>query len=528
MSRYDSMNKTWSGPSQPSIFNPEANIGQVVWNLLSRTPDKIIQINADTGYEMACSEMKRRIVRVTLHLKKLGFKCGDLVTLACNNTDNVVPVYFACLNLGMAVNPLAPVFKRDDLAHMMRLTQSKLVFCDEVNRVEVENAVTQAIRVTPRIFVMGDRNGAALSIEDLLTPVEGEESFVPPYLGDSKKLTATVLCSSGTTGLPKGVCLSHAHLIACELFSDKLNAGPIFSFSPLFWMTGVFAAHNSVLYTRTRIITAKPFSADTFYSIVDKYKAEDIFTPPSAIAAIQSHSSYKTVQLSSVKLWLLGGSTVAPELVTTLQERFNAIEIKAVYGCSECGCVTSPMLPIGSLARNITVKITDENGRKLGPNEKGEICLKYTYRFLEYMNNNEMTIDAFDCEGFYRTGDIGCFDADGYLFIVDRIKDIIKYMNFQISPSDLEDIILKIEGVSQVCVAGVPTEDRSSELVTAVIVRQPGCCLTKQEVVETVNGQVSDYKKLRGGVYFVDQLPMTPAGKVLRRSVKDMIINGKC
>lgn len=138
-----------------------------------------------------------------------------------------------------------------------------------------------------------------------------------------------------------------------------------------------------------------------------------------------------------------------------------------------------------------------------------------------------MTIKAFDDEGFYKTGDIGYFDSEGFLHVVDRIKDIIKYMNFQISPSDLEDIILKIPGVGQVCVAGIPTKDQSSELATAVIVKQPGSSLSAKEVVDTVNDQVSDYKKLRGGVFFVDQLPMTPAGKVLRRSVKDMIVLGK-
>nr|XP_029710358.1 probable 4-coumarate--CoA ligase 1 [Aedes albopictus] len=527
MSQYESANRTWSGPIHPSIFNPEANIGQVVLNILSRTPAKIIQINADTGYEMTCAEMKQRIVRIALHLKSLGYRLGDLATLACNNTDNLVPVYFACVTLGIAVNPLAPVFKRDDLAHMMRLTQSKVVFCDEANRVEVEEAAKEAIRVKPRIYVMGERKGDALSVDELLAPVEGEDSFVPPYLGDSKKLTATVLCSSGTTGLPKGVCLSHAHLIAGELFSDALNAGPIFNFSPLFWMTGVFAAHTSILYTRSRIITTKPFSADTFFSIIERYQVEDIFTPPSTISAIQSHPSYRTVQMSSVKRWLIGGSTVAPEMVTSLRERFSTIDVKAIYGCSEYGCVTSPMLPNGSLAKNMTVKITNENGRRLGPNEKGEICLQYNFKFLGYINNKEMTLNAFDGEGFYKTGDIGYFDAEGRLHVVDRIKDIIKYMNFQISPSDLEDIVLKIRGVAQVCVAGIPTEDRSSELATAMIVKQPGSSLSAQEVEDTVNGQVSDYKKLRGGVFFVDQLPMTPAGKVLRRSVRDMIISGQ-
>lgn len=220
MAKYDSSSKTWSGSVEPSIFNPEANLGQVILNLLARTPAKVSQINADTGYEMTCAEMKRRIIRVALNLGRLGFRKGDMVTLVCTNTDNVVPVYVGCVTMGLVINPLAPAFNRDDLAHMMRMTQSKIVFCDENNREVVEAAAMEAIRMSPRIYVMGDGSGNALSIEELLVDVEGEESFVAPYLGDSKTLMAVVLCSSGTTGQPKGVCLSHAHLIEGEIISE--------------------------------------------------------------------------------------------------------------------------------------------------------------------------------------------------------------------------------------------------------------------------------------------------------------------
>lgn len=109
--------------------------------------------------------------------------------------------------------------------------------------------------------------------------------------------------------------------------------------------------------------------------------------------------------------------------------------------------------------------------------------------------------------------------------MVDRIKDIIKYKNYQISPSDLEALIEKIDGVKQVCVTGVPIEDRSSDLATAVIVRKEDSGLTEEQVLDIVNGQVSDHKRLRGGVHFVDRLPTSAAGKVLRRAVKEMITN---
>nr|XP_019551233.2 4-coumarate--CoA ligase 1-like [Aedes albopictus] len=529
MATYNPDAKLWTGPELPGVFNPEANLGQIFMNILSRSPSKVIQINADTGYEMTCAEMKLRSVRVALNLRKLGYRPGDLVTLACINTDNVVPVYVGCLTLGLVVNPLAPVFNKDDLAHMMRLTQSKVVFCDENNRAVVQEAAYEAIHVKPRVYVMGAGSKSALSVEDLLASVDGEDSFEAPYLGDSKTTMAAILCSSGTTGRPKGVCYSHSHLIEAEGFAETLNAGPIFSFSQLFWLTGVLSVHTSILCTRPRIITTQSFNADAFFSIIENYKVEDTFTPPACIEAIQNHPRYRKANFSSLKRWTIGGAPVTADILASLGKRFQGTDAKPIYGCSEVGLIVSSMLPfamgsVGSVAKNTTVKIVDDSGRNLGPNERGEIRARFKHQFLGYLNNPQMTRDASDSEGFFKTGDVGYFDSNGFLYVVDRIKDIIKYMNFQISPSDLEEVILKIDGVKQVCVAGIPTADRSSDLPTAMVVLQLGSQLTEKEIVKAVDQQVGDYKRLRGGVYFVDRLPMSPAGKILRRVVREMLL----
>ncbi|XP_058820875.1 uncharacterized protein LOC131683068 [Topomyia yanbarensis] len=533
MTRYEEKSKTWHGPIRPSILNPEANFGQVILNLLARTPDKIIQIDADTGREMTCAEMSRRIVRVAMNLTKQvdHLKLGDLVSLVCCNSENVVPVFVGCLAIGLAVNPLAPVFNKDDLAHMMRQSQSKVVFCDEDNRMVVEEATREAISdCNTRIFVMGEAAGSARSVNDLLAPVDGENSFEPKYLGDSKKLMAMVLCSSGTTGLPKGVCLSHAHLIEGDVFANDLDAGPIFNFSPLFWATGMFAMLTSLYCSRARVITSKSFTEETLISIIERYKVEDIFTPPAYISVLQSHPKFSTADFGSIKRWTMGGALVSEELRTCLGSRFPNGVAKPVYGSSEIGFITlgtGPFAPgsVGTLANNLEAKIVDEEGRRKGPGETGEIRVKYKHKFLGYLNNAESTRDAFDEEGFFKTGDVGYFDQYGFLYVIDRIKDIIKYKNYQISPSDLEAVIEQIDGVKQVCVCGIPVADRSSDLPTAMIVRHAGSSLTEEQVVAIVDGQVSDHKKLRGGVYFVQQLPTSAAGKVLRRSVKQLIVD---
>lgn len=534
MARYDAKTKTWHGPALPSVLNPEANFGQVALNLLGRNPSKVIQINADSGLEMTCAEVRLRSIRVALNLRrKLGLRKGDLVSLVCANSDNVLPVFVGCLTIGLAVNPLAPSFNKDDLVHMMRQTKSNVVFCDRNNREVVQEAVSEtAVAGSAKIYVLGDAVGNFGLIEDLLSPAEGEENFVPEYLGDSNKLLALVLCSSGTTGLPKGVCLSHAQLIEGEVFANELNAGPIFNFSPLFWATGMFALLTSLYYTRPRVISTRSFTEETLIAIIERYKVEDIFTPPYCLSVLQTHPEFSKADFSSIRRWTIGGAFVSEDLRLCLEARFSKGAAKRVYGASEIGFITSGAAPaapgsVGSLANNVSVKIVDENDCRLGPGESGEIRVQYKHRFLAYFNNAEATESAFDEEGFFKTGDIGYFDQEGFLYVIDRIKDIIKYKNYQISPSDLEVIIKQIDGVEQACVAGIPVEDNSSDLATAMIVRSNGSTLTEQQVIDAVDKQVSDHKKLRGGVFFVSELPTSASGKVLRRVVKQMILGKK-
>lgn len=143
-----------------------------------------------------------------------------------------------------------------------------------------------------------------------------------------------------------------------------------------------------------------------------------------------------------------------------------------------------------------------------------------------YYKNEEASRQALDKEGWFRTGDIGYIDEEGYLYLVDRKKDILKYMGNQVSPSEVEAIIQQIDGVEQACVTGVPNESGTSDLVTAVIVKHSSSPLKAEDVIERVAKHLSDSKHLRGGVFFVEQLPMTSNGKVVRRMVRDMLLQG--
>ncbi|XP_050072522.1 probable 4-coumarate--CoA ligase 3 [Anopheles maculipalpis] len=527
---YDAERKLWYGEPLPSVWNPAAGIGRVVLDSLSRCPDRVIQINADTGRETTCADMKLRIIRVALHLRRLGYKRGDFVSIACGNGENVVPALIGCWVLGLAVNPLAPVFGREDFEHMMKQTQSTLVFCDTANYVVVSEAVKNAIRAKVQLFVMGDApvDGMGRSVDELLEPIEGESSFRPEYLGDATKLLAMVLCSSGTTGLPKGVCLSHAHFVDGNVFSTEISDGPIFNFSSLFWATGIFAVMTSLLHSRPRVLTSKLCQPELLYDLIEKYRIENLFTPPAYVSALLAHPRHATADLSSVRQWQLGGSMVPPEMILRLQKHLPNGHVRSIYGSSEIGFITrndAKVKPgsVGPLTTNVECRVVDEDGQEVGPGISGELLIRYRYMFLGYLHNEEATKNALTEDGFFRSGDIGYMEADGSLYVIDRIKDIIKYNNFQVSPSDLESIIQKIEGVKQVCVIGIPSPDGATDLPMAVVELKTGSALQPEDIVRLVDEQVTDFKRLRGGVRFVEKFPMTPSGKVVRRLVKKMV-----
>ncbi|XP_053667168.1 uncharacterized protein LOC128716273 [Anopheles marshallii] len=522
---YDGEQKLWYGERLPSVLNPAAGIGRIVLDLLARCPDRVIQINADTGRKTTCGEMRLRIIRVALHLRRLGYKRGDFVSLACGNGENVVPVLIGCWVLGLAVNPLAPIFGRDDFEHMMKQTQSSLVFCDPANREVVAEAARNAIRSKVQLFVMGKGTS---SVDELLEPIEGEGCFRPEYLGDATKLLAMVLCSSGTTGLPKGVCLSHAHFVDGMVFSTEVSEGPIFNFSSLFWATGIFAVMTSLFHSRPRVLTSKPYQPELLLDLIETYRIENLFTPPSYVSALLAHPRLPTADLSSVRHWSLGGSMVPAELIVQIQKLLPNGHTRSIYGSSEIGFITRNDVrvkpgSVGPLTTNVECRVVDEDGRVVGAGISGELLLRHRYMFLGYLYNEEATKNALTEDGYFRSGDIGYMDADGSLYVIDRIKDIIKYNNFQVSPSDLEGIIQKMDGVKQVCVIGIPSPDGSTDLPMAVVERTPGSALQAEDIVRHVDGLVTDFKRLRGGVRFVDGFPMTPSGKIVRRTVKKMI-----
>uniref|UniRef100_A0A8D8JBA1 Probable 4-coumarate--CoA ligase 3 n=1 Tax=Culex pipiens TaxID=7175 RepID=A0A8D8JBA1_CULPI len=526
---FDPDSKVWTGPKLPSVFNPEVNFGKVLLATMCLNPDKVIQYDADTGRTMTNGEMQLRAIRASQNLAALGLRQGDMAALACTNSENVMPVVVAMFFNGIPFNTLAPGHEVDDLAHMMRITQPKLVFCDVDNYERVKEATEVAVRDKPLLYVFESDLESVNKAEDLLKETGRERMFLPTSNGDARNLPGIVLCSSGITDLPKAVTLSHAQLVSMYgslvgVFKFSL----LFNFSPLYWISGLHSLGLSLIHGIPRVITRKPFSEDTFFDLFEKYPIDYFFTPPSHAHLLLQHPRFKTADFSRVRTWLVGGSPVPDTLRDTLETKLPNGKTVMILGTSEIGFVTTDFfkrkpLSVGMAAPNVRIKIVNEVGKALNNGERGEIWMTFSEKFLGYYNTPEVTAAAVDADGWIRTGDVGYFDEEGYLYLEGRQKDMLKWRGYQIAPADLEAILRDIEGVDQAYVVGLLDEDGSSDLATAVVVKVEGSELTEADILEVVNGKVADYKKLRGGVYFVEEVPFTSNGKILRKKLIEQV-----
>lgn len=259
--------------------------------------------------------------------------------------------------------------------------------------------------------------------------------------------------------------------------------------------------------------------------LIERYKITFVMSAPYQILTALKTSAVNTTDLTSVTRWITAGSKMPLDASVKLSEYIPNVFACSGYGMTELGGFLTLNYPfverdcVGKVTSGSQIKIVDDSGNRLGVDESGEICVKMDMNFRGYYGNKEATDALYDSEGFVKMGDIGFFDADGLLHVTDRKKDFLKYCNYMISPSEIEEFLIGHPDVASVCVVGI--KDRVvDDLPAAVIVRKAKATITEQEISEMVEKKFADSRKLRGGVYFVDSLPLTASGKQLRRDVQ--------
>jgi 4-coumarate--CoA ligase len=283
---------------------------------------------------------------------------------------------------------------------------------------------------------------------------------------------------------------------------------------------------------RFRCVFLPKFEPTLFLSSIQKYKVATMTVPPPVVILLAKSPQVDEFNLSSLRLMLSGAAPLSRDIEEQIKARFNnKIKLFTGYGLSEANIVvynigfnTRTSGSVGDLMKAMHAKVIDENGKTMGVNKVGELCFKGPLVMKGYFRNAKATSETIDNDGWLHTGDLGYYDNNSQIFIVDRLKELIKYKGYQVAPAELEGLLLSHPKVKDVGVIGIPDET-AGELPLAYIVKQQNVEITAEEVKDFVAKNASNPKRLRGGVKFINEIPKNPSGKILRRVLREFYKN---
>ncbi|XP_043502062.1 4-coumarate--CoA ligase 1-like [Polistes fuscatus] len=506
------------------------SIGKLLLDKMKARPDFVGQINVITEETYTFSKMYDYTVKCALWLRQQGIKRNDFIALCTPITMDSFAPFFATFCVGAIFTPWNPAMDIRETRYYMKLSGAKIVFADE-NSVDTILEAAKLENHDIKIVVFGESSNALpySKILDGYSKLDVNNFECTPV--DNVHDSAVLLYSSGTTGPPKAVLLSHFSFLCNLSLPNGFNVEGIpLWFSQYFWITGVLATLSGISKYCVKLLYPK-FEEEMACKIIEKYKVTWVFMSPSMVNRILKSEYFQKYDMSSITKTVIGGTPLSFKSETRLKEYLpNAIIIQH-YGLTEACVLVTTAKPnhkagsVGTVITNVQVKIIDlKTGESLGPNKTGEILTKSMTIMNGYYNNPQANKDAIDADGWLHTGDLAYYDEDGEIFIVDRIKETIKYQANQISPWEIENLLLTYPEVVDVAVVGVPhlVDD---EHPMAFVTKVPDSKVTEQELQEFVAKNMTERYHLRAGVKFLENMPYTVSGKIARKDLKALAKN---
>jgi len=480
-------------------------------------------IDAVTGRTIAFAELPRLVDRVAASLSRLGLRKGDVCAIFSPNTLEYPITVLALARLGVIVTTASPVCTCDDLRKQFTDSRPRLLFTSPAVR-ETANAIAAAYAFE-RVFSYAPMEGAS-PFDALL---EGDEA--PPDVEIAPSDIFALPYSSGTTGLPKGVMLSHGNIVAnvlqvqaCGHLIDGQDT--LITFLPFFHIYGLCVIMMIGLRYGATLVVMPRFELETYLDLVERYRGTMLHVVPPIVLALAKSPAVDRRDFSSVRKLFSAAAPLGGEVTGQCCARVKVV-LQQGYGMTESSPAThvSSEDPAKSKPGSIGVPVPNTECRVVDPatgidvdsGVDGEIWIRGPQVMQGYLNRPEETRATVDADGWLHTGDIGHADADGDFFIVDRLKELIKYKGMQIAPAELEAVLLSHEAVADAAV--IPrTDEECGEIPHAFVVLKGAA--TAGEIMAFVASRVAPYKKIRR-IDFIDAIPKSPSGKILRRVLRE-------
>jgi acyl-CoA synthetase (AMP-forming)/AMP-acid ligase II len=505
----------------PEAVIPEMSLTSFVLQNAGKHPDKPALVDGPSGRTITYGQLVGAIRLVASSLHKKGFKKGDVFAIYSPNIPEYAVAFHAVASLGGIVTTVNPLYTAHELAQQCNDCKARFIVTVPMFLEKAQEA--QKLSTLEEIFVFGDGEGAT-PFSDLLAG----DGKLPDIQINAKEDLIVLPYSSGTTGLPKGVMLTHYNVVAnlCQLDGviDFGTSDIMIGILPFFHIYGMVVVMAQMLYVGGTVITLPRFELEMFLKTVQDYKVSRACLVPPIILALAKHPVVEQYDLSNLKLIFSGAAPLSADLQEAVHHRLNITTVQG-YGLTETSPVThaTPNDPakvragsVGPSIRSTEVRIVDPtNGQDLNAKQEGEVWMRGPQVMKGYLNRPDATASTIDSEGWIHTGDIGFVDEDGYLYVVDRLKELIKYKGMQVAPAELEGLLLTHDAIADAAVIPVADEE-AGEIPKAFVVLKPNQRMEAEEVMDFIAEQVAPHKKIRL-VEFVTEIPKSASGKILRR-----------
>ena len=497
-----------------------------LYSLLSRRFDArrdTVAIETPDGVRLTFADVESTSARFAARLRALGARPGDRVAVQVDKSPEALCLYLACLRAGVVYLPLNTGYPARELEHFFRDAEPRVVVC----RPEDESMVGDLARRcgVQRVVTLGGAGEGSF-----IDGVERDADFETVERAEDD--VAAILYTSGTTGKPKGATLSHRNLGSnAETLHEAwgFEARDVLLHAlPLFHTHGLFVACHCSLLNATPMLLLPRFDVARVIELLPH--ATVFMGVPTFYTRLLGDPGFGREQCAHMRLFVSGSAPLLEQTHREFEARTGHVILER-YGMTECGMSTSNPLAgkrkagtVGLPLPGVSLRVVDESGAPVGVGEIGQIEFKGPNVFKGYWRNPEKTAEEFTADGYFRSGDLGMLDEDGYVSIVGRDKDLIISGGYNVYPKEVEVCIDALEGVRESAVIGVPDAD-FGERVVAVVVRD-GKALDAESIIEQLRDALAGYK-LPKQVVFVDELPRNAMGKVQKNVLRDDFSSGR-
>jgi acyl-CoA synthetase (AMP-forming)/AMP-acid ligase II len=507
--------------------------------------EAVVDTSADPVVRLTYGELQARVDRLAAAVVAAGVRPGDRVAIWAPNCWEWIVALLGLQSAGAVLVPLNTRYKGAEAADILRRSNARLLFCVEGflgnEYVSMLRGTGEELPDLERIVVLrddGTRPEGVASLDEFVATATDEaaaevDARVAALRGDA---LSDLLFTSGTTGAPKGVKLTHAQTL--RAFGDWADIGGLraedryLCINPFFHAFGYKAGIVAAFMTGATLVPMAVFDLDRVVEIIEAERISVIPGPPTIYQSLLNHPGFDPTRTSTLRLAVTGAAVVPVELVERMRSELGFDTVVTAYGMTEAsGCATicrredsaeTIATTSGRAFPGVEVQVVDDDGTPLPAGQAGEILVR-GYNVMDgYFNDPEQTAETLTEHGWLRTGDVGVMDADGYVTITDRKKDMFIVGGFNAYPAEIERLLLAHPDVAQAAVVGVPDE-RMGEVGFAFVIPTHGASPDPAQIVAWSREQMANFKAPRH-VEVVDELPLNASGKVLKYELRERAV----